>query len=612
MRKLYLLPVLLLVLLTACKQQEKTISIIPVPVSLEPGQGSCLLKADAVILCQDTLLTNECTYFADRLKLEYGLDLPVFGSVKDGAGVVIDVAVSSSLKQAEGYSLEVTPARIVLRGADASGVFYGMQTLFQLLPASGNLLSIPAVLITDYPRFGWRGLHLDVCRHFYGTEFIKRYLDLMARHKLNTFHWHLTEDQGWRIEIKKYPKLTEIGAWRADREDQPWNEREPLRPGEKPTYGGFYTQEQIRDIVAYAQKLHITIVPEIEMPAHAVAALAAYPELSCTGKKMDVIPGGYWPITHIYCAGNEKTFEFLENVLLEVMDLFPSTYIHIGGDEAAKEEWEKCPKCNKRMKTEKLASVQELQSYFIKRMEKFLVAHNRRLIGWDEILEGGLAPEATVMSWRGISGGIAAAQQDHEVVMTPSTHMYFDYYQGLGGEPLAIGGYLPLDSVYSFEPLPVQLDSSKHKYIRGVQANVWTEYIATENHVEYMAYPRACAMAEIGWSPMEKKDYAGFMLRMKDHYDRMDKWGIHYRQPDIDGLPGDTLKVTAGYQAVLTNPRNGGEIRYTLDGSMPTIDSKLYRKPLTIRENTTLKAALFFEGAMEGKEDHRVFLVNPE
>jgi hexosaminidase len=612
MRKHVLLPVLILVVLAACKQQEKPISIIPVPVSLEPGQGSCLLKADAVILCPDTLLANECHYFTDRLKTEYGIDIMQVNIEKEGAGVVIDVAVSSSLKQAEGYSLEVTPARIILRGADAAGVFYGMQTLFQLLPAKGDVLSIPAVLITDYPRFSWRGLHLDVCRHFYGPEFIKRYLDLMARHKLNTFHWHLTEDQGWRIEIKKYPRLTEIGAWRADREDQPWNEREPLREGEKPTYGGFYTQEQIRDIVAYAQKLHITIVPEIEMPAHAVAALAAYPELSCTGKKMEVIPGGYWPITHIYCAGNEKTYEFLENVLLEVMDLFPSTYIHIGGDEAAKEEWEKCPKCNKRMKTEKLANVQELQSYFIRRMEKFLVAHDRRLIGWDEILEGGLAPEATVMSWRGIAGGIDAARQDHEVVMTPSTHMYFDYYQSSGGEPPAIGGYLPLDSVYNYEPLPAQLDPSKHKYIKGVQANVWTEYIATENHVEYMAYPRACALAETGWSPMEKKNYADFLLRMRDHYDRMDKWGILYRQPDIDGLPGDTLKVSAGYHAVLINPRNDREIRYTLDGSTPGIDSKLYRKPLTIRENTTLRAALFFNGAVEGKEDYRIFLVDPE
>lgn len=603
--------IVLFALATACNKEKRIISIIPSPVNVVPGDGFFILDSSIGILCTDTILQSEYAYFAERLNTEYGIkSQQITKNTGSGSPSVIRISIDENLKNTEGYSLDVAKDYINLRGADAAGVFYGIQTIFQLLPVEGSLLRLPVVTVEDYPRFPWRGLHLDVSRHFFSSDYIKRYLDLMARHKLNTCHLHLTDDQGWRVEIKNYPLLVQTGAWRVDRENQMWWERDSAMPGEKASYGGYYSQEQIKDMVAYARRLHINIVPEIEMPAHAVAALAAYPEFSCTGKKVAVKPGGYWPATHIYCAGNDKTFGFLEDVLLEVMELFPSPYIHIGGDEATKDAWTKCPKCLKRMSSEKLASVEELQSYFIRRIEKFINAHGRQLIGWDEILEGGLAPEAAVMSWRGTGGGIEAARQKHYVVMTPSSHMYLDYYQNHIGEPPAIWGYLPLDTVYSYEPVPAVLDESEAKYIMGVQGNVWTEFIASEEYVEYMAYPRACALAEVAWSPKEKRNYSDFMSRMSDHYARMDKWGIRYRQPDIEGLPNDTLQVRSGYQSLLVTPRSGWEIRYTLDGSEPSIDSRLYRKPITIKKNTSLKAILCKDGEVKGDMDYRIFLVD--
>jgi len=354
----------------------------------------------------------------------------------------------------------------------------------------------------------------------------------MAMYKYNTFHWHLTEDQGWRIEIKKYPKLTETGAWR----------KETLigHAGEKPEhydgkrYGGFYTQEDIKEVVAHAKKLYITVIPEIEMPGHSLAALASYPDLGCTGGPYEVATK--WGVfKDIYCAGNDKTFDFLENVLREVMDLFPSRYIHIGGDETPKDRWKKCPKDQARIKAEGLKNEQELQSYFISRIEKFLNAHGRNIIGWDEILEGGLAPNATVMSWRGIKGGIAAAKMNHDVIMTPVQYCYFDYYQGdPKDEPLAIGGYLPLKKVYSYEPVPEELTPEQKKHVLGAQGNVWTEYIATTDYVEYMVYPRACALSEVDWTPANEKDYGDFMQRLELNLKHLDMLGVHYRSPDKD------------------------------------------------------------------------------
>jgi hexosaminidase len=523
--------------LSACEKEEQTLSIIPLPASIERQEGQLYFSSSCTLSPADSSLTAAADYLNERLQRELGFTLLVRNK-PDVA--VIQLKIDPLIGRPEGYHMTVEHDRISIRGNDEAGVFYGIQTLFQLIkemPAKEKGLQsqyiIPFVKIFDYPRFRWRGMHLDVSRHFFGIDFIKKQLDIMARHKLNVFHWHLTDDQGWRIEIKKYPLLTQIGAWRADRETQPWDKREPLKPGESPSYGGFYTQDQIRDVVAYAARLHITVIPEIEMPGHAVAALAAYPELSCSGEKMGVMPGAYWPITHIFCAGNDKTFEFLEDVLTEAMDLFPSTFIHIGGDEAVKTEWAGCPKCLKRMESENLSSVKELEGYFFRRIENVLIAHNRRLIGWDKVLNGGLTSGAAIMSWKGDRGAVPAANEGHDVVMTPADYMYFDQYQAESGEPGAIGGYLPLEKVYSFDPVPAALDSSEQEHILGVQANVWTEYIQTEAHAEYMIYPRQCALAEVAWSQKEGRDYINFLIRMDTHCRRLERWGINYRRPDV-------------------------------------------------------------------------------
>lgn len=455
---------------------------------------------------------------------------------------VIHLALDDSLVELgiEGYTLTVQPDRIDLKASQPAGLFYAVQTLIQLMPpavyqpasASNKIkIRIPCVEIKDRPRFGWRGLMLDVSRHFFPPEFIYRFIDFLAMHKLNTFHWHLVDDQGWRIEIKKYPKLTEVGAWRVDREANHWNAREPQKPGEKATCGGFYTQDEIRDIVSYATNRYITIIPEIEMPGHTTAALAAYPEYSCSGGPFSVLPGGVWPITDIFCAGKEETFIFLEDILTEVMDLFPSRFIHIGGDEATKTEWEKCPLCRERIQKEGLKDVEELQSYFIRRIERFLNSHERRLIGWDEILEGGLAPQATVMSWRGTQGGIDAARLGHDVVMSPTSHCYFDYYQGDPDvEPLAIGGYLPLSRVYEFDPVPGELSAEESSFILGGQANLWTEYVSTPEHAEYMLFPRTAALAEAVWTLPDLKDWTDFAARLEGQLARYKAAGINYAE----------------------------------------------------------------------------------
>jgi hexosaminidase len=520
----------------ACKK-ESTLPIIPLPQSIQQDNGQLPLLPSTSIFLKDTSLRSAAEYLNKRLQEETGFSLPFKTSPGKGG---ISLEVNRTLAHQEGYTLKVDRDGIEITGNDEAGAFYGIQTLLQIIreiPAkdkdSPSRYAVPYVRILDYPRFAWRGMHLDVARHFFSIDFIKKQLEIMARHKLNVFHWHLTDDQGWRIEIKKYPGLTEIGAWRADREDQPWDAREPLKAGERPSYGGFYTQDQIRDVVAYAKGLHITIVPEIEMPGHAVAALAAYPELSCSGEKVEVMPGAYWPITHIFCAGNDKTFEFIDDVIAEVSALFPSTFIHIGGDEASKKEWETCPKCRARMDAEHLATVKELEGYFFRKVEKSLAFHGRRLIGWDKVLDGGLTSDAAIMSWKGIRGGTAAAGQGHDVVMTPTEYMYFDFYQAESGEPPAIGGYLPLEKVYGFDPAPATMEPSIQKHVLGVQANVWTEYMQTEAHVEYMIFPRQCALAEVAWSQPGRKNYVDFLIRMNAHYKRLERWGVKYRKPDI-------------------------------------------------------------------------------
>ena len=429
----------------------------------------------------------------------------------------------------EGYELTITPESVVVAGA-AAGRFYAQQTLAQLRAPDG---SFPCCRITDQPRFAWRGMMLDVARHFFTIGEIKHLLDAMAAHKLNVFHWHLVDDQGWRIEIKRYPRLTETGAWRTgigfglDR-GAARNYRADGR------YGGFYTQDDIRDIVAYAAHRHITVVPEIEMPGHASAALAVYPEFSCTGGSYSTdLDGGVF--AGVYCGGNDATFAFLENVLTEVLALFPGKFIHVGGDEVPKANWQKCPHCRERIAVEKLKDEHELQSYFIRRIERFLNARGRRLIGWDELLEGGLAPHATVMSWRGVAGGIAAATAGHDVVMTPNSHCYLDQYQAQAGQPKAIGGFLPLEKVYEFEPVPAELPPDKARHVLGGGANLWTEYIPNYGHLQFMAWPRACALAEVLWSPKEGRDLAGFQVRLQAHTRFLDALGVHYARTLVSG-----------------------------------------------------------------------------
>ena len=428
-----------------------------------------------------------------------------------------------TLLPAEWHSIHVAPDGITVTAPSEEGLFRGSRTLIQLLETGRETGSLPCLSITDWPRFAWRGMHLDACRHFWSVEFTKKYIDLLARYKMNRFHWHLTDDQGWRIEIKKYPKLTEIGAHRAGSQVGPYSRREY----DSIPYGGFYTQEQIREVVEYAAVRHITVVPEIEMPGHALAALASYPELGCTGGPYEVQKG--WGVfDDVFCAGSDSVFSFMENVLTEVVALFPGEIIHIGGDECPKERWKTCPKCQTRMKTKGLKDEHELQSYFIQRIEKFVNAKGRKVIGWDEILEGGLAPNAAVMSWRGTEGGVAAAKQKHNVVMSPGSHCYFDHYQGdPANEPLAIGGFTTVQKVYSYEPVPAELNAEQARYILGAQGNVWTEYILTPEHVEYMAVPRVLALAEVLWTPKEKRDEKDFIRRLEEEFPRLEAMKVN-------------------------------------------------------------------------------------
>ena len=513
--------------------------------------------------------------------------------------------------QPEAYSIVVQPSRIEIKAAKPAGFFYATQTLRQLLPMKIESSQIqdtvnwlvPAVSISDSPTFKWRGFMLDVARHFFPKEDIFHLIDNLALHKINTLHLHLVDDQGWRIEIKKYPKLTEVGAWRVDHEDLHWNSRPKQQSGEKASYGGFYTQEDIKEMVAYAQARFITIVPEIEMPAHVTSALTAYPQYSCTGGPFTVLSGGLWPITDIYCAGNDSTFLFLEDVLSEVIDLFPSKYIHIGGDEATKTEWQKCPKCKARLKTEGLKNVGELQSYFIKRIEKFIHSKNRILLGWDEILEGGLPEEATVMSWRGFEGGIEAANAGHDVVMTPTSDCYFDYYQGpMDQEPLAIGGYLSLRKVYHFNPMPDELSAEGAKHILGGQGNLWTEYVPNMKHAEYMTFPRIAAMAEALWSGKEVRNWDDFTQRIKLLMKRYDLMGLNYSKSAFNVTAKaeiDTIKkqLTVKLASELPNL----EIHYTTDGTEPNNLSSNFASPIIIDKSMTLKAISFADGIPAGK-----------
>ena len=508
-------------------------AIIPVPAAMQQQDGVFVLQPDMRIRV-DAATLETGRLLAAVLGKSTGFTLQI---VMDGdAAIVLTTADAKGSLGSEGYELAVSPDSLVIRAPQPAGAFYGVQSLLQLLPPevfSPSIVNdiewkIPCVRIEDQPRFPWRGLMLDVSRHFFDTEEIKQLLDSMAMQKLNTLHWHLVDDNGWRIEIEKYPLLTQVGAWRKD-VGFGLDAKATTAYGPDGRYGGFYTQDDIREIVAYAQSRHINIVPEIEMPGHSIAALSAYPELSCSGGpySTDIGAGIH---AGVYCAGQDESFAFLQDVLTEIFDLFPSKTIHIGGDEVPKDNWKACPQCQARMKAEGLKNEHELQSYFIRRIEKFINANHRNLIGWSEIREGGLAENAAVMDW--IGGAVEAAGSGHDVVMSPTSHCYFDYYQSqdLSGEPRAIGGYLPLSTVYSFEPVPENLPPDQQNHILGAQGNVWTEYIPSLKQVEYMTYPRLTALAEVTWSPAELRRWDDFCRRLQTQYRRFDLFGVHYRR----------------------------------------------------------------------------------
>lgn len=508
-------------------------SVLPQPVSLIRGEGSFILRADTRIL------TDEATAAASAMLARWlapatGYQLRV-GPGRD-ADNTISLRLDPSLNRlgTEGYLLQVTTRRVIIRAPREAGVFYGAQTLRQLLPAAvfasapqqGIDWTLPAVRIEDQPRFRWRGAHLDVARHFMPKDFVLRFIDLLALHKLNTFHWHLTDDQGWRIEIRKYPRLTQVGAWR--KQTRLGHERLSPHGFDKKPHGGFYTQQEIREVVEFARQRHITVVPEIEMPGHAQAAIAAYPELGVTAQPLEVWT--QWGINPNIFNLSEKTILFMQDVLAEVLELFPSQFIHVGGDEAIKDQWKASAEVQARIRELGLKDEHEMQSYFIRRMDAFLTARGRRLIGWDEILEGGLAPGATVMSWRGVEGGITAAKAGHDVVMAPTTHTYFDYYQSKEpGELPAIGGFLPLEKVYEFDPIPAALTPDEAHHVLGTQAQLWTEYLPTPGHVEYMAFPRLVALSEVAWLPNERKNYADFLSRLILHEERLRLLDVNFR-----------------------------------------------------------------------------------
>ena len=482
------------------------------------------------------------------------------------------------LANPEAYALQIDARGISIEAASTTGLFNGLQTLRQLATADSRTDGIAAVRIEDAPRFRYRGLHLDVARHMVPVEDIKRQLDLMARYKFNVFHWHLTDDQGWRLEIKRYPRLTTVGANRKETALGHYSEN---YIGDGKPYGGYYTQQQVREVVAYAKQRHIEVIPEIDIPGHTVAALAAYPELACTPGPFEVRTT--WGIDDNILCPSEQSFTFVQNVLSEVMALFPSKYLHLGGDEAPTTRWEQSPLAQSIIQREQLANEHALQGWFLRRIEAFVNAKGRRIIGWDEILDGSPSPSATVMSWRGMVGGIAAAQRGHDVIMSPTDFAYFDYCQGdPAHEPICIGGHLPLARVYEFEPVPAALTPDQARHVLGGQANVWTEYLKTPDDVEYMLWPRALAMAEVLWSPKEKRDWASFQARLPEQLATLDRFDVNYRVPGVEGLDSDVLSLQDSATVQLGTALPGAVIRYTLDGSEPDAQSPRYEGPIQL------------------------------
>jgi hexosaminidase len=572
MKKTALFCIALCTGLSQLQAQEK-ISIIPEPVSIvtQPGTFHLDNTVKLVLLSDDKQMAGTAKWFTDHIASSTGFHLQ---QQKSATSHSIELALEAKTDSAETYHLQVSADKVRLTAGSPAGIFYGLQTLLQLLPPDiestqtvARDWNIPDVDIYDYPRFGWRGLMLDVSRHFFTKDEVKRFIDEMAKYKYNVFHWHLSDDNGWRIEIKSLPELTKVGAYRVPRTGR-WGQFDRPVAHEATTDGGFYTQDDVREILAYAQARYITILPEIDVPAHSLAMIAAFPGLSCTGKQYSVNPGSpfYQHEDNALCIGNDSIFVVLDKVFTELAALFPCKYIHVGGDEAYKGFWEQCPKCRKRMQKEHLANVDELQSYFVKRMEKMLNSKGKKLIGWDEILEGGLAPEATVMSWRGMKGGITAAKMNHHVVMSPWDFCYLDLYQGDPSAEPPTYGMCRLSDSYNYDPVP---DSVDEKYILGGQGNLWTESVPNFRHVEYMIWPRSLALSEVYWSPKSKRNWDDFTSRMEAHFSRLDAANIKYARSAYNAVVKPVKGTYGELNVQLSTEIKGLDIYYTFDNTNP-------------------------------------------
>lgn len=581
-----LLAFILVLLITEASAQQR-MNIIPKPSKITEKPGDFSVTPQTVVLAQERFLPA-AGFLAEILAISKQQVRALKAGTAPQKAIILNYAAAPAADSAS-YRISITEKSITVTASHPAGALHACQTLAQLaLTGPGG--KIPCGEIDDKPRFAYRGMMLDVSRNFFPPDYIKKLLNVLSLYKINTFHWHLTDGPGWRLEIKKYPELTSRAAWRTHKTWKDWwaSDRQYGKENDPVSYGGYYTQQQARDIVAYAKTRGITVVPEIEMPGHADEVMAVYPHLRCNNTKG--IPGEF-------CIGNDSTFTFMQDVISEVMDIFPSTYIHIGGDEAGKQNWKACDKCQKRIKDNQLKNEEELQSYAIRRMEKFISGKGRKLLGWDEILEGGLAPGSTVMSWRGESGGIEAARMDHDVIMTPGGYCYFDHYQqDPSTQPLAIGGYLPLKKVYSYDPMPAVLEQDKRKYIKGAQANLWTEYIPSMEHLDYMIFPRILALSEAVWSGPEK-DWEHFKSRLYRHYGMLQKLNVNYCRPadKVDIIP--EINTTGKYAVVtLATEQYMPEIRYTTDGSAPTASSNLYKGGFEVKGSSTIKAAIFRNG----------------
>lgn len=593
--------------------QTADFHVVPLPKEVKATQaGNFELTARTLIVYPkgDKDLKRYAEFLASYIKESTGLQLTVTSESAQRNCIRLNAAYKNS--NPEAYNIRVNSEIILLDGASAAGTFYAAQTLRKALPQGKTAkVTIPATEVTDSPRFGYRGAHLDVSRHFVTADSVRRFIDMIALHNINRMHWHITDDQGWRIEIKKYPLLTKIGSKRAQTVIGHNSGQYDGKP-----YGGFYTQKEIKEIVKYAADRNITIIPEIDMPGHMLAALAAYPEMGCTGGPYKVWE--IWGVSDdVLCAANPKTYQFIDDVLDEVCQLFPSEYIHVGGDECPKTQWQKCPKCQAFIKEHHLeadgkhTAEERLQSYVINHAEKHLNSLGRQMIGWDETLEGGLAPNATVMSWRGEAGGIEAAKQHHKVIMTPNTYLYFDYYQtdDVKNEPEAIGGYLPIERVYSYEPMPESLTPEEQSYIFGVQANCWTEYMKSYCQVEYMELPRMAALSEIQWCAPEQKDFDAFMQRLPRLINVYRTKGYNYAKVIYN--VHTSFKTDTDHHAIVAtlSTLDGADIRYTLDGSAPTANSTKYTAPIEIKQSCTLRAKAFRKEG-QTNEVHQSFEFN--